>query len=1760
MAHGARSITALRPGAQIGTYRIIRLLGRGGMATVYLARDMSLGRPVALKFLSMAQEHTSESVDQFLVEARATARFNHPNVVTLFGAGQHGEHPFVALEYVEGETLRERLRQDRATLRDVVSVGLGVARAIVAAHDAGVLHRDLKPTNVLLSKDGRVRVLDFGIARLLPTGDEPPTRVRSRGDVLAREATDPDDEEKTIPMAARGAKGAQGTPAYMAPEQWSGFDSRATDLWALGMILYEMIAGKHPYTIDQIGVLAAQVTSLEPVPVDPSFRDVPTELTAIVMRCLAKDPAERPSARDVVDVFSTLDLRARSQGERETNPFRALTPFRESDADVFFGRDEELERLVERLRHQAMLLLIGPSGVGKSSLVRAGLIPRLREQGNWTVIDLRPGPRPLHALSSRLLGLDATTAKSGTLREALLDETLVDAEVSQPAVEAPAPSPHTERKDEARLVQGLRDSPRMLSVVLNEIADRSGCRVLLLVDQLEEAQALAESDQDRQAFFSAIFTSAMAPEEPVRVVATLRDDFLGRIEWGEQGRAMLSGVERVSEPSDAALRETILRPLRQRGYAFDDPGLVDQILDSVRGESACLPLLQFALSILWNRRDAERRRLLRRVYEGMGALAGALADHAERVLSSMPDQEAEIARVLFLRLVTPEGTRRVVRQVDLLDGLPRATPEVLSRLVDARLLNLRKSSRAEQDVRVEIAHESLPSMWQRMARWMRESRQELVLMGEVTQAAELWERRGRRTDELWEGRALEDAERMLGALRDPAPPLVHAFVQAAAMRETNRRRVRRALLGAFALLATVAVLASSVAAWTLRERARHFASSEARARADHARILRDSAWASLARRDVADARGQLRSAVEIQDALSLRALWQRLLDEPLEGKLATKQMLYDVDFAPKGMRLAAASQNRVVYLFDPVTLDVQVLRGHDDQVLSVAFRPDGGQLLSASWSGQLRRWDLQTGSSSVLGSYDSPLVCISMSPDGKTAAAACREGGAILFDTATGKVLRPLGSGSPEIWTAAFDPGGARVALGSADGSVRLVRTSDGTVERRVEVEGIPQGLAFAPGGNRIAVARSDGGVLVVDLRSGAVLQRMQGHDARVRAISFLPDGKRLVSAGHDEMIRFWGASSGRQLAAWPSDVGWVLGLRVHPSGRHLAVSGTAGVALYRLPSGDEVQHARGRDSTTGRYAIAFSADGRRIAAAGHQVLEVRDARTGELQHRIVDGNLDARSVAFSRDGKRLLQAQRSGLVSERDLASGRVTTTYGSVPGDGEALAAIPERDRVIAAGGGGRIVIWVASSGERIREIQAGCGKIWSLAVAPDATRIVSGSGDGTVRLWDVDTWQNEVLVRHDSAQRAVAWLPDGRRVASVGEDGRLGIIDVDAREERLVGQHGGRLYDLDVSPDGKRLAVSCSDGNAYVWDVESGRKRVLRGHRGEVNCLAFSPDGERVVTTSDDGTVRFWLVHDGRPAIWGTPMLGEGAWRYGHDGWQSLAGGVGSGGPKAAWAKSVERAAFISHRGGTCLADARGELEFWAPDAKTPTARGQIRSLRQVVATDRGCVALTDHEARWVGSGPSRTIVRDSRAAASTNQGVLVVTSSSLLTVAPDGNVVREEPAPSGVTAVQRTERWTAWGYREGTLEVRRGKSEAADEALMKEVGRSPVSVIAPGPEGMLLAGFEEGLAGVWDVASGQRMHHGWLHGAVIDAVSLDDKAIFVTDLGDRLVVDLRGLRTPYCQFLQEVWRQVPYAWVDGRAVQMEPPRDHPCNRGP
>lgn len=788
---------------RINQYELIRELGRGGMGSVWLARDTKLGRRVAIKFLLV---HKPKLAERFQIEARATARCSHENIVVIHDVNEYRTMPYMVLEYLKGQPLNKLITDERMPPSKAVQLMVPVVRALVCAHEHQIIHRDLKPANIFMTENGVVKVLDFGIAKVL-FGDSPAEEITHSTTSTNLPLSN------NLELTNRGA--LIGTLPYMSPEQWGvdGIDHR-TDVWAVGIMLYRMIIGRHPLAPLRGEQLVATSVLEQPMPSAHSAGvDMPLGLADVIDSCLRKHKDERmPSAAKLLTALERyLPGRRPTEIETEDCPYTGLNAFQEADANRFFGRARETGTILARLHGAALMAVVGPSGAGKSSIIRAGVIPGLEQSGeDWESMIIRPGLHPMAALANIVTPMVSTDATSLSQQVAENQDTL----------------------------KRLYREPGYLGNVLRGRSRAQTKKILLFVDQFEELFTMTPEPSEQLAFTACLTAMADDPLSPLRVILSIRSDFLDRVAEDRHFMGELSqNLMFISAPDRNGLRDAIVRPAEMVRYRFESAAMIEHMLGTLETTPGCLPLLQFAAAKLWDARDTERRVLTQASYDAMGGVAGALATHADAVLARLPPTDQGLVRSLFLHLVTPERTRAIKSRNELreLVGESEDVDALIGDLVDARLLVVQQSKRTGGTV--EIVHESLIKSWPTFAHWLDESQEDSLFLEQLRGAAKQWDGRERSTDLLWRGETYREARAWRRRYKGCLPALQDEFLDATFALARRRVRLRRfGLVGVIALLSLL-VAAAAVALLLIRD-AEQRALAKAR-QAEEARALAD---------------------------------------------------------------------------------------------------------------------------------------------------------------------------------------------------------------------------------------------------------------------------------------------------------------------------------------------------------------------------------------------------------------------------------------------------------------------------------------------------------------------------------------------------------------------------------------------------------------------------------------------------------------------------------------------------------------------------------------------------------------------------------------------------------------------------------------------------------------------------------------------------------------------------------------------------------
>ncbi|MFH0899263.1 MAG: WD40 repeat domain-containing protein, partial [Pseudomonadota bacterium] len=1071
-------------------------------------------------------------------------------------------------------------------------------------------------------------------------------------------------------------------------------------------------------------------------------------------------------------------------------------------------------------------------------------------------------------------------------------------------------------------------------------------------------------------------------------------------------------------------------------------------------------------------------------------------------------------------------------------------------------------------------------------RWLEESKEERVFLSEIERAAELWQQRGRRDEEVWRGDALAEARRKLARLATPVPERISQFLHAGLREEERRRRRKRALTASgFALLAVVAV-ASLFTAQQMGAQRFSALKGWSRAQQGEAEAQREGASAALGRGHMVETRARLRSSLETQDSLLGRALFWKLQREPLEWTLDLGSIAYDVAYAPDGRSVAVACHDGVVYLVDVETTEIRPFRSDTGAVLSVAYAPVGNFLAGGHLGGRVSIWNLATGSYSTLGGHKKDVPSVAISSDGKRLASAGRDGTVRIFTMPpSGIPERTLEVGT-SLNMVAFSPDGSVVAVGGQSKKISLFDAGSG---KEVELIGSDAGstaLAFSPDGRLLASGSPDNSISLLSVDSGEEVGALRGHTASLLMLSFSPDGKLLASGSMDKSVRLWDVTRGETIGIQGSRGEIIRGVAFSGDGSRVALAGLdAKLRLWRVASASDgvgtIANRQGMGGDGGHQGehghklaatgLDFSPDGRLLVSSGvDETLRVWDVKTGEEKQQFTGHRGYVETVAMSPDGMLIASGGHDMAIRLWDASSGRllrllsghVSWVRGVVFSAGGKTLVSGCADRTIR--------LWDAATGVEIRKLVGHKADVAGIAISPDDRLLASASQDGTLRLWDVASGRTVATLASNAQMQAVVFSPDGRIVYASGFDGAVRLWELASKRDRILYQHAETGLDcyLSVDPSGGQLAVPAKD-RVLLLSTDSGDQRTLGRCRGNAHRTAFSPDGRLVAATAHDGTVRVWDADRSVPH-WRAPLLLRSPLRlFTHRGWirpeDMPAASAPPGVPGAKWERAVEDRGILgtADAGGDrflCLQVAGERLEQWDLATDVQVMSEKMPGLEGLVGIEDGCASLAGGEVRVHRRGATTMPLGLTGAVAfASHQGELLVTVGQQMFVvdSSSGTTKASYPVDLGVSAVGRVGDWLVVGYQQGQVELVPARPGAPKPThTFKGAPSCAVTRLVAGPPGTLAGGYANGTVIVWTIADGAALESAKLHGPIQHLLYSGEKLVVATEVGQHLVWDLSAFLEDYCELMRQVWRSIPVVWENGLPVSRRSIPEHRC----
>ncbi|MCU0496665.1 MAG: protein kinase [Anaerolineae bacterium] len=1413
-------------GTMIRGYRIKASIGSGGFGSVYRAYQPIIDREVAIKVIHARYANQLEFIRRFEIEARLIARLEHAHIVPLYDYWRDPTGAYLVMRALRGGSLRDRLTEHGAlALQTTVQWVTQIAEALAIAHQHNIIHRDLKPENILLDQEGNAYLTDFGIA--IDT-------LNPYNEVMLKNLS-------------------FGSPAYMSPEQLHGLNvSPEGDIYSLGVLLFEALTAQIPFSNETL-LARKEKQALMPIPSVVSLRpDLPSTLDNVIWRATAQNPRARyPDMRQFIqalhmatqgivtgipmlrpmlarsddanatgiigmggvgdtpkppdspmtqaiamDDFTTrmIDPNAPIE-EREAdlsalqylilrNPYKGLRAFEEVDSDDFYGRQDAITRLIRRLPTGRFLAVVGPSGSGKSSLARAGLIASLRHgriegSDRWLYVTLQPGPRPLEALREALLGVAAWDVPDFSVTPSAMYELL--------------------------------------------------CRLgptLLLIDQFEEVFTLCEDETIRERFLALLADAVTQAESPLRLVITLRADFYDRpLHYPAFGALVRESTEVVLPLSPHELEEAIVTPATNIGLMLEAP-LIRVLIEDLYGQTGALPLLQYALTQLFDQRD--ELLLTERAYQAIGGASGALAQRAEQVYHALTPSEQAIAHRLFLRLITVSD-QTITRKRLLWSELPAEAEKIVQAFGKDRLLTLDRDPITRSPT-VEIAHEALITRWQRLADWIAVNRADLQTAARLATITEDWERAERDRSFLAGGSRLAEFEALLDHALVSLSPAQRAFIEAG---QRLRQRGQRRTQVVIALLTLLLLIACGFAIVAFDQQGREqIARAEALRERDRAnqeaQFSRSRELAALALTQSEHDLALLLSVSAYQTAPTFEA--RHGLLSALQTHPAIQTYLHGHTSVIRavgvyGDRIASADAQGMLQIWSRSTHDSigAPIPAHQGPIYALAIDANG--ILTAGADAKVSLWDHDGQAIVPPILHDAAVWSVALTA--QQIAIGDELGQVVVYDRADQTVIWESTAHQDMVYALAYSPDGMTLASAGGDGRARLFDAIHGTPigDPFEEHAGFALALAYAPDGTQLASTGADGQVVIYDLTAPRVITAFDtGHRNYPRAIAYNPTGEILATASLDGTIRLWDARSGQalidplighQAAVWDmafyGDLQWVS-------------SGAEGQLILwdiQPPS----RPAMGAWVSVGPIArIAFSAD---------QMITGHDDGTITLADRV--------------SGEPL----------------GRWTGHRALITG----LAVFG--DRVISTSADQSAIVWDLATGEMIYHLTGHRSVINDFTIVED--RLYTASDDGTIQHWDLQTGEGlGVLIAIDSPLSLTYSETTGHLIVGT----RTGAIYRVDREGQTIGEPWTAHQDAvtTLSTQGPVLISGGRDRQVIIWDllVDNPTPRLLSGHGDWVQSVTLDLEKGLIVSGGRDQTVRLWDLQTGRAL--GQPWLGH------------------------------------------------------------------------------------------------------------------------------------------------------------------------------------------------------------------------------------------------------------------------------------------------
>jgi WD40 repeat protein len=1188
------------------------------------------------------------------------------------------------------------------------------------------------------------------------------------------------------------------------------------------------------------------------------------------------------------------------QIETRSNPFPGLRPFELHESHLFFGRDGQSEQLIAKLNRARFLAVVGTSGSGKSSLVRAGLLPSLlagfmtSAGSNWRMAIMRPGADPL-----------------GNLARALNEPEVFGSE----DVENRAIQTEMIKATLRRSSLGLIDAARLNGMPQTE-------NLLVLADQFEEIFRFAQTEKDTRyeneaaAFVKLLLEAARQRDMNIYVVLTMRSDYLGDCaQFQDLPEAINEGQYLIPRLTRDQRREAIEFPVAIAGAEIT-PRLVNRLLNDVGDNPDQLPILQHALMRAWDGWK-DKRPEHRAVHSGaaidlccyrtIGEMNEALSLHADEAYNELSEPRRKLAEPIFKCLTEKGADNREIRRPLTLAEL-QAVIEVDQSDIIAVIETFRRPGRsfltppAGTELRgeslIDISHESLIRNWKRLKEWVEDEADSAATYRRMAETAVLFNKREaglwRDPDlqialkwrervgpnEAWARRYHPEFETAMAFLeaskkrkdediaereRQQKEKLeqAQALAREQELRIVEQTRATSRLRRFLAALIVVSLLAlaaagSAMAAYTRAEKEKRRAEENQRI----ADTEREKAEAQSGRADQA-ARDAIRQ--------SEQAELEKQRAEENQRRAERLQIIAEREERSNRHLLYAANMNLAYQVYG----DENTAAGQDigraqellDLYLPTSSRSQREDLRGFDWYYLWRKSHFELATLPYF--YPWFVSAVAFSPDGKILATGTMSQ-VILVDAHTQKTLMALDGGEHVL----FSPSGDTLVIAKEEEGKVILRSLRDEKTVTISTEGSIIEVALSPDGKTIATGGKDKLVKLWNVDTQRMISTLGEHKEPVYAITFSRDGKTLATGSGDKTVRLWDTTTWKlrethNLSSFSSYIYSISTMAFSADGRRLAVGYSNGdVEIWNAANpGGMSSGIRHPDGVT---CLAFSPDGKMLASGGGRIVKVWDISSSNFSVRgelatfkghnsfpmpNYNGSTDSViSLAFSPDNKVLASGSEDRTVKLWDTSNLKTDRLRQISLPPGGPLAFSPDGKTITAGDRMGviRAKLWNSHSLDEM-EAPKEWGSLSWVVFSPDGKTIVTGD-DRTAQLWDAKTRKNLATIEKEDF---LAFSPDSRLIVCVGRDYEMKLRD--ARTGQLVNKFERKsegLIEAAFSPDAKVIAALNTKWEVELWDTRTNRLfNKLKESEWGVDSIAFSPNGKILATGNNDSSIKFW-----------------------------------------------------------------------------------------------------------------------------------------------------------------------------------------------------------------------------------------------------------------------------------------------------------------